>query len=77
MDKKLYDTLRVLQWLIPAATVLYGVIDRVFNIGVSAQVATLSAAVVTFIGVILEHESDVYFSTRSIVNKVVPDVEEE
>lgn len=77
MDKKLYDTLRVLQWLIPAATVLYGVIDRVFSIGVAGQVATLSAAVVTFIGVILEHESDVYFSTRSIVNKVVPDVEEE
>lgn len=77
MNQKLYDSLRVLQWLIPAATVLYGVIDRVFNIGVSAQVATLSAAVVTFIGVILEHESDVYFSTRSIVNKVVPDVEEE
>lgn len=76
MSKKLYDTLRVLQWLIPAATVLYGVIDRVFSIGVAAQVATLSAAVVSFIGVVLEHESDVYFSTRSIVTKIVPDEEE-
>lgn len=76
MSKKLYDTLRVLQWLIPAATVLYGVIDRVFSVGVAAQVATLSAAVVSFIGVVLEHESDVYFSTRSIVTKIVPDEEE-
>ena len=76
MSKKLYDTLRVLQWLIPAETVLYGVIDRVFSIGVAAQVATLSAAVVSFIGVVLEHESDVYFSTRSIVTKIVPDEEE-
>lgn len=76
MNQKLYDALRVLQWLIPAATVLYGVIDRVFNIGVSAQVATLSAAVVTFIGVILEHESDAYFSTHSIVNKVFPEAQE-
>lgn len=77
MSKKLYDTLRVLQWMIPAATALYGVVDKVFHIGVAGEVATLSAAVVGFIGVCLEHESDVYFSTRSIVNKVMPDTEVE
>lgn len=76
MSKKLYDTLRVLQWLIPALTALYGVVDKVFGIGVSAQVATLSAAVVAFIGVCLEHESDVYFSTKTIVTKILPDREE-
>ena len=77
MNKKLYDTLRVLQWLIPALTALYGVVDKVFGIGVSAQVATLSAAVVAFIGVCLEHESDVYFSTKTIVTKILPDREED
>ena len=71
MGNKLYDTLRVLQWLIPALTVLYSVVDKVFNIGVAGPVATLSAAVVSFIGVVLEHESDQYFSTRSIVTKIV------
>ena len=71
MDNKLYDTLRVLQWLIPALTVLYSVIDKVFSIGGAGPVATLSAAVVSFIGVVLEHESDEYFSTRSIVTKIV------
>ena len=77
MNKKLYDTLRVLQWLIPALTALYGVVDKVVGIGVSAQVATLSAAVVAFIGVCLEHESDVYFSTKTIVTKILPDREED
>lgn len=77
MKQKTYDTLRLLQWLIPALTALYGVVDKVFGIGVSAQVATLSAAVVAFIGVCLEHESDVYFSTKTIVTKITPDREEE
>lgn len=77
MKQKTYDTLRLLQWLIPALTALYGVVDKVFGIGVSAQVATLSAAVVAFIGVCLEHESDVYFSTKTIVTKILPDREEE
>lgn len=77
MDQKLYDTLRRLQWLIPALTALYSVVDKVFSIGVSAQVATLSAAVVAFIGVVLEHESDAYFSTKTIVTKITPDREEE
>lgn len=77
MSKKFYDTLRVLQWMIPAATALYCVIDRVFGFGVAAEFATISHAVVAFIGVCLEHESDVYFSTRSIVTKVLPDQEDE
>ncbi len=77
MKQKTYDTLRLLQWLIPALTALYGVVDKVFGIGVSAQVATLSAAVVAFIGVCLEHESDVYFSTKTIVTKILPDREED
>ena len=76
MSKKLHDSLRFLQWFIPALTTFYGVIDKVFSIGVTDIIMTISAGAVAFIGVCLEHDSDEYFSTRSIVTKIVPDEEE-
>ena len=76
MSKKLHDSLRFLQWFIPALTTFYGVVDKVFNIGVADIVMTISAGAVAVIGVCLEHDSDQYFSTRSIVTKIVPDEEE-
>ena len=77
MSKKLHDSLRFLQWFIPAITTFYGVIDKVFNIGVTDIVMTISAGAVAFIGVCLEHDSAEYFSTRSIVTKIQPDNESE
>lgn len=77
MSKHLHDSLRFLQWFIPALTTFYGVIDKVFNIGVTDIVMTISAGAVAFIGVCLEHDSAEYFSTRSIVTKIQPDTESE
>lgn len=73
MSKKLHDSLRFLQWFIPALTTFYGVIDKVFNIGVADIVMTISAGAVAFVGVCLEHDSAEFFSTRSIVTKIEPD----
>ena len=70
MTKKLHDTLRFLQWFIPALTTFYGVLDRVFGWGLNTIVMTISAGAVAFIGVCLEHDSAEYFSTRSIVTKI-------
>ena len=76
MSKKLHDSLRFLQWFIPALTTFYGVIDKVFSIGVTDIVMTISAGAVAFIGVCLEHDSAEFFSTRSIVTKIMPDESE-
>ena len=70
---KLHDILRTLQWLIPAVVALYGTVDAVFNIGAIGIVETLASAVVTFIGVVAQHSSKEYFSTKTVVGKILPD----
>ena len=77
MSDKMHNMLRTLQWLIPALVTLYGVIDKVFGWGIIGNVETIASALVTFIGAIAEHSSKVFFDTRTIVDKVVPDTEEE
>ncbi len=76
MTNKQFDILRLLQWLIPALVTLYGVIDRVFGIGAVGTVETLASAVVAFIGVVAQHSSATYFSTKTIVTKILPDKED-
>lgn len=77
MSNKLHDILRTLQWLIPAVVTLFGAFDKAFGWGVITTVETLASAVVAFIGVIAQHSSATYFSTKSIVTKIVPDEEPE
>ena len=76
MTNKQFDILRLLQWLIPALVTLYGVIDRVFSIGAVGTVETLASALVAFIGVVAQHSSATYFSTKTIVTKILPDKED-
>lgn len=71
---KLHDVLRTLQWLIPAAVTLYAVLDRVFGWGHVAEVEMIAAAFVTFIGVIAQHSSALYFETREIIEKDMEDL---
>ena len=73
ITNKLHDILRILQWLIPALVALYGTIDAVFGIGAIGVVETLASAVVTFIGVVAQHSSKEYFSTKTIIGKITPD----
>ena len=75
ITNKLHDILRTLQWLIPAVVALYGTVDAVFNIGAIGIVETLASAVVTFIGVVAQHSSKEYFSTKTIIGKITPDKE--
>ena len=77
MTKKLHDTLRFLQWFVPALATFYGVLDKAFGWGYSGIVMTIVAGFVTFIGVCVEHDSAEYFDTKTIVTKITPDREEE
>lgn len=69
MNSKMHDLLRELQWLIPALVTLYGVFDKVFGWGLIGTVETIAAAVVTFIGVLVQHDSRTYFQDKDIVDK--------
>lgn len=75
MSDKMHDLLRTLQWLIPAVITLFGVIDKVFGWGLIGMVETIGSAVVSFIGVIAQHSSAEYFSTKTIITKITPDKE--
>ena len=77
MSKKLHDFLRTLQWLIPAVVTLLGAFDKAFSWGIIGTVETLASAVVAFIGVIAQHSSATFFSTKTIVTKILPDKEVE
>ena len=77
MTNKLHDILRTLQWLIPAVVTLFGAFDKAFGWGLIGTVETLASAAVAFIGVIAQHSSATYFSTKSIVTKIMPDEEPE
>lgn len=75
MSNKMHDLLRTLQWLIPAVITLFGAIDTCFGWGLVGTVETIGSAIVTFIGVIAQHSSATYFSTKTIVTKITPDKE--
>ena len=77
MTNKLHDLLRTLQWLIPAVVTLFGAFDKAFVWGLIGTVETLASAVVAFIGVVAQHSSATYFSTKTIVTKILPDKEVE
>lgn len=77
MSNKLHDLLRNLQWFIPAVVTLLGAFDKAFGWGIIGTVETLASAVVAFIGVVAQHSSATYFSTKSIVTKILPDKEVE
>lgn len=66
LPDKLYN---VLKWLvlvvIPAATTLYVTLDNLFEWGVSKIVATLSAAICTFIGAIIGVSSVSYYQEQN------------
>lgn len=69
MNSKMHDLLRELQWLIPALVTLYGVFDKVFGWGLIGTVETIAAGVITFIGVLVQHDSRTYFEDKDIVEK--------
>lgn len=77
MSSKLHDILRTLQWLIPALVAFFGVLDKAFGWGVFGTVEMIASGLVALIGVIAQHSSHDYFSTKTIVNKILPDKESE
>lgn len=77
MSKRAHDILRLLQRVIPHAFAIYSLIDYFFGIGLVGLVEGIVAEVIALIGEFADGDSSKYFSTKSIVTKIMPDREEE
>ena len=74
MSKKTHDIFRKLQLIFAAASGALGVLSASIDLGNVGLIATaVLAACGYFVGYMAEHDSTDYFSTRSIVTKIVPD----
>lgn len=78
MSQKSHDLFRKLQLIFAAASGALGVLSASIDLGRVGVIATaILAACGYFVGYMAEHDSEEYFSTRSIVTKIVPDNESE
>lgn len=66
MHKKLYDSLRIAQIVIPALGALYAALAKTWGWEYAGQVATTCGAITAFIGVLLTIESKIYFNKHII-----------
>lgn len=77
MTNKQFDILRLLQVVIPDLAALYCVLDRTFGWGQVSLVEACVPVVLAIIGHVAKYFSDSYFSTKTIVTKILPDKEAE
>lgn len=78
LSGKTYDFLKyVAQIVLPALATLYVTIAGIWGLPYAEAVSGTIMAVDFCLGALLKVSSDEYFSTRQIVDRVVPDTEEE
>ena len=77
-SEKTHSIMRKLQLIFAACGGALGILAAAVDLGRVGVIATavLSAAAY-FVGQLAENDSTAYFDTRTIVDKVVPDTEEE
>lgn len=75
MTNKQFDFLRLLQLIVPDIVSLYCILDRAFGWGQVSIVEACVPIVMSIIGHVAKALSDNYFSTKSIVTKILPDKE--
>ena len=73
MNKKLFDILRILQILIPAAGTLYAALAAAWGFPFSEPIVATCAAVTAFVGVLLKIDSNAYFADKEIVEAMYED----
>lgn len=77
LSGKTYDFLKyIAQIVLPALATLYVTIAGIWGLPYAEAVSGTIMAVDFCLGALLKVSSDEYFSTRDIVDKVVPDTEE-
>lgn len=77
MKSKTYDVLKyIAQIVLPALATLYVTIAGIWGLPYAEAISGTIMAVDFCLGALLKIESDRFFSTKDIVDKVVPDTEE-
>lgn len=77
LSGKLYDFLKyVAQIVLPGLATLYVTIAGIWGLPYAEAISGTIMAVDFFLGALLKISSDQYFSTRQIIDKVMPDTEE-
>lgn len=77
LSGKAYDFLKyIAQIVLPALATLYVTIAGIWGLPYAEAISGTIMAVDFFLGAVLKISSDQFFSTRDIVDKVVPDTEE-
>lgn len=77
LSGKLYDFLKyVAQIVLPGLATLYVTIAGIWGLPYAEAISGTIMAVDFFLGALLKISSDQYFSTRQIIDKVLPDTEE-
>lgn len=75
---KTHDLMRKLQLIFAALGGSLGILSAAIDLGRVGIIATAAlSAAAYFVGQLAENDSKDYFSTKSIVDKVLPDTEEE
>ena len=73
MSKKLFDVLRILQIIIPAAGTLYAALAAAWGFPFSEPIVATCAAVTAFVGVLLKIDSKADFEDKLIVEAMYED----
>lgn len=73
MSKKLHDILRKLQLILPDLLSLYAILDTCFGWGTMPIVAKIVPILASIIGHLVQGDSDEYFSTRTVIDKIEPE----
>lgn len=77
-NSKTHDILRKLQLIFAALGGSLGILSAAIDLGRVGIIATAAlSAAAYFVGQLAESDSKEYFDTRTIVDKVEPDTEEE
>ena len=75
-NAKTHDILRKLQLIFAAVAGALGIITTAIDLGKTGLiVTTIISALSYFVGQLAQSDSNTYFDTKSIVDKVVPDEE--
>ena len=78
LSEKTHKILRKAQLLIFAATAAWGALAGAMDLGhIGSIVAAVLGAGGVFVTYLVENDSSTYFSTKTIVNKILPDKEPE
>lgn len=73
MSKKMHDILRKVQLILPDLLSLYAILDTCFGWNTMSVATKIVPILISIIGHVVQGDSDEYFSTRTVIDKITPE----